>query len=248
MGKWIVCSHPKPHSQLRLLCFPHAGGSARIFHDWPELLPSTVEVCAVELPGRGKRLFETPYTSIDSLIPVLGPALVPFLDIPFACFGHSLGARIAFEVCRWLQQTVQLTPLHLWTAAARAPHLPPDRPPIHGLSNANFIVELRQYNGTPESVLKNPEMMELMLPMLKADFSLLETYQYRSDTSLTCPVTCFWGEQDEIAKQVDVAAWRKHTSKFTLEAVPGDHFFINHPMFPQRLLSQLIKLIPTAEN
>ncbi|NEZ61090.1 thioesterase II family protein [Adonisia turfae] len=245
MGKWIVCPQPKPSPKLRLLCFPHAGGSARVFYDWPELLPSAVEVCAVELPGRGKRLFETPYTDIISLLQILGPELVPFLDVPFACFGHSLGARIAFEFSRWSQQTVQLTPRHLWAAAARAPHLPPDREPIHDLPSADFILELQGYNGTPESVLKNPELMELMLPMLKADFSLLETYQYQPKAQLACPITCFWGEQDEIANHTDVAAWQQHTNIFTFEAVPGDHFFANHPMFPQRLLAKLTELIQT---
>ena len=240
-NKWVVCAHPRSHPKLRLLCFAHAGGSARVFHKWSELLPSTVEICALELPGRGRRLFETPFTDIDLLLPVLGPELLPFLDIPFACFGHSLGARVAFEVCRWLRETAQLTPQHLWAAAARAPHLPPDVPPIHGLPDADFIFKLRRYSGTPEEVLNNPELMTLMLPALKADFSLLETYQYRPAPQLACPITCFWGKQDEVAIQADVAAWQQHTDMFSLEAVPGNHFFTHDPLFPQRLLPKLTR-------
>ncbi|NEZ55853.1 thioesterase [Leptolyngbyaceae cyanobacterium CCMR0081] len=241
MNKWMVCFHPRSHPKLRLLCFPHAGGSARVFHKWSELLPSTVEVCALELPGRGKRLLETPFTNIDLLLSALGPELLPFLDVPFACFGHSLGARIAFEFCRWLQETVQLTPQHLWAAAARAPHLPPDTKPIHGLPDPDFIVELRRYSGTSEEVLNNPELMGLMLPALKADFSLLETYQYRPSAPLDCPITCFWGQWDDIAIQADVAAWQQHTNTFSLEPVPGNHFFPHDPLFPKRLLSKLMK-------
>lgn len=237
-SKWVVCSHPRSNPKLRLLCFPHAGGSARIFHTWSERLPSMVEVCAVELPGRGSRLFEIPFTSVDSLLPALGAELLPFLDIPFACFGHSLGARIAFEFCRWLREATQLTPQHFWAAGARAPHLPPDTPPIHDLPDLDFISKLRRYDGTPEEIFNNPELMTLMIPALKADFSLLETYQYRPGDQLDCPITCFWGQQDAIANQADVAAWRQHTDTFRLEAVSGHHFFTHDPLFPKRLFSK----------
>ena len=239
--KWVACFHPRSHPKLRLLCFSHAGGSARVFYKWSELLPSTVEVCALELPGRGRRLFETPFTSIDLLLPALGPELLPFLDIPFVCFGHSLGARIAFEFCRWLQKIYQLTPQHFWVAAARAPHLLSDTPPIHDLPNPDFIAELRRYSGTAEEVLNNPELMSLMLPALKADFSLLETYRYRPSVRLDCPITGFWGQQDDIANQSDVAAWQQHTNVFSLESVPGNHFFTHDPLFPKRLLSKLTR-------
>ena len=237
--KWVVCSHPRPNPKLRLLCFSHAGGAARVFHNWAELLPPTVEICAIELPGRGRRLSETPFTNIDLLLQALGPELLPILDIPFACFGHSLGAWIAFELCRWLQQNGQLTPRHLWIAAARAPHLPSEISPICDLSDSNFIVELRRGGGTSEKVLNNPELMTLMLPTLKADFSLLETYRYQPGAQLTCPITCFWGKQDARVNKADVAAWRQHTDTFTLEAIPGDHFFVHNPLFPKNLLSEL---------
>ena len=243
MSNWLVCSHLRQDPKLRLLCFPHAGGSAWFFRDWADLLPTAVEVYGIELPGRGKRILETPLTDISSLIQVLGAELFPLLDVPLAFFGHSLGARIAFELCRWLRRKVQHIPVHFWAAAARAPHLPPDTPPIHALPNPGFIIELKRYNGTPESVLNNPELMNLMLPTIKADFSLLETYKYQSEARLACPITCFWGQQDEIANQVDVAAWRGHTSEFTLKAVPGDHFFIQQPLFPKRLLPKLTELL-----
>lgn len=241
VSKWVVCSHPRSDPKLRLLCFPHAGGSARVFYDWAKLLPSTIEVCAIELPGRGRRLFETPFSNIDLLLTVLGPELLSFLDIPFACFGHSLGARIAFESCRWLHEMAQLTPQHFWVAAARAPHLPPNRPPIHALPDSDFIFELRQYSGTPDDVLNNSEIMALMLPALRADFSLLETYKYRPSNQFNFPITCFWGQQDDIAPQLDVAAWQQYTNAFSLESVSGGHFFPHESMFPQRLLSGLMK-------
>ena len=237
-SKWVVCPHPRSKPKLRLLCFPHAGGSARVFHKWSGQLPSTVEVCAIELPGRGSRLFETPFTSVDSLLPALGAELLPFLDIPFSCFGHSLGAWIAFECCRWLRKTTQQTPQHLWAAASRAPQLPPDSDPIRDLPDLEFISKLRRYGGTPEEIFSNPELMTLMIPSLKGDFSLLETYQYRPGAPLDCPITCFWGQDDAIANQTDVAAWQQHTHTFRLEAVSGHHFFPHDLLFPQRLFAE----------
>ena len=109
------------------------------------------------------------------------------------------------------------------------------------MPDLDFIIELRRYSGTPEEVLNNPEFMTLMLPALKADFALLETYQYRPGAQLDCPITCFWGEQDEIAIQADVAAWQQHTNTFNLESVPGNHFFTHDYLFPKRLLSKLTR-------
>ncbi|MEM9163675.1 MAG: alpha/beta fold hydrolase [Cyanobacteria bacterium P01_F01_bin.4] len=243
MSQWIVCPQPRSHPQLRLFCFAYAGGSAWVFRSWAEQLPVTLEVCAIELPGRGKRLSEPALTDIATLVRDLGPQLLPYLDRPFACFGHSLGALIAFELCQWLRRAVQLTPTHFWASAACAPHLLADRVPIHDLSEADFIAALRRYNGTPTSVLNNAELMALMLPTLRADFTLLETYQYQPRAPLTCPIMGLWGQQDPIVIQAEVDAWQVHTHQFSIEAIAGDHFFIQQPQFPQRLLPRLAEWI-----
>ncbi|MGB3297274.1 MAG: alpha/beta fold hydrolase [Phormidesmis sp.] len=242
MTSWLVCPQKRSRPTLRLFCFAYAGGSAWIFRPWAKQLPINIEIVAIELPGRGKRLAEPPLTNLSLLIETLGPQLLPYLDLPFAFFGHSLGALIAFELCRWLRQTVQLSPSHLYVSAARAPHLPIEPPLMHPLPTADFIDRLKHYQGTPISVLNNEELMSLVLPALRADFTLLETYQYRPENPLSCSMTGLWGQQDNIVKRANVAAWQVHTSKFELESVAGDHFFMQQPLFASKFLTKMADL------
>jgi medium-chain acyl-[acyl-carrier-protein] hydrolase len=243
MNSWLVCPQQQPRPQLRLFCFAYAGGSAWLFRHWAQQLPTAIEVCAIELPGRGKRLMEPPLISLAELIQTLGPQLLPALNLPFAFFGHSMGALIAFELCHWLRQTVQLTPAHVWVSAARAPHLSISLPLMHTLCDADFIDRLKGYQGTPASVLNNAELMGLMLPMLRADFTLLETYRHQPKAPLNCPMTGLWGQQDSLVTQAEVADWQQHTSTFKLESVVGDHFFMQQPLFVNRLLPTLNALV-----
>ncbi|MEO1634569.1 MAG: alpha/beta fold hydrolase [Cyanobacteria bacterium J06631_9] len=243
MSEWIVRPQPQQSPQLRLLCFAYAGGSAWIFRPWAKQVPSHIEVCAIELPGRGKRLTEPAMTALPALIAELGPQMLPLLNQPFAFFGHSMGALIAFELCRWLRQTVQCLPHQLWVSAARAPHQPVAPPLMHTLSKEDFIARLQQYQGTPTSVLNNPELMDLMLPVLRADFTLLETYQHLPGEPFTFPITGLWGQQDTIVTKSEVAAWQTHTYQFHLWETWGDHFFIQRPLFIKQLLPQLSEII-----
>ena len=243
MSSWIVCPYPRSQPQIRLFCFAYAGGSAWIFRTWAELLPNTVEVCAIELPGRGKRMAEPALNNLSQIIENLGPELRPYLNLPFACFGHSLGALVMFELCRWLRQSFQLTPIHLWVSAAQAPHLLAEKSPIHALPDPEFIIELQRYKGTPKNILNNAEMMALVLPILRADFSVLETYRYQPSDPFRCPIIVFWGQQDTIISQADVAAWQTHTCNFTLAAIAGEHFFIQQPSFPKKLVPKLTQLL-----
>jgi medium-chain acyl-[acyl-carrier-protein] hydrolase len=198
-------------------------------------------VCAVELPGHGRRLSEPPIAQIEILIQRLSASIQTWLDKPFVFFGHSLGALIAFELARSLQQQQFATPDLLWVSAARAPHLTSPNSPIHQLASADFIAELSRYSGTPAEVLANAELMELLLPMLRADFALLETYCYREQPPLTCPISAFWGEHDAIVSSEEVEAWHLHTNQmFSLKKVNGgDHFFIHQPSLLHYLMTQL---------
>ena len=243
MSDWLICPQRQVRAQLRLFCFAYAGGSAWIFRPWAKQLPTNIEVYAIELPGRGKRLIEPALTDLDTIIQSLGPQLLPLLDMPFAFFGHSMGALIAFELCRWLRQTVQLSPRHLWVSAARAPQLSMPPPLMHQLPEQDFINRLKQYQGTPISVLNNSELMDLMLPTLKADFTVLETYAHQPRAPFKFPITGLWGEQDNIVTQADVAAWQVHTTRFELQTIAGDHFFLQQPTFVQKLLPTFRNLI-----
>jgi medium-chain acyl-[acyl-carrier-protein] hydrolase len=223
-------SHPV---HLRLFCFPYAGGGASVFRTWAQQAPAGIEVCPVQLPGRENYLQEPPYTRLKPLVQALVPVIVPYLDRPFAFFGHSMGALISFELACRLRQQFDLKPVHLFVSGYRAPQLPRPNCSIHNLPESEFIEELRRLDGSPEDVLQNVELMELLLPVLRADFELCETYTYSQAGPLDCPLTAFGGWQDIIVGYEDLAAWREQTqASFRLQMYPGNHFFLNNTHLP----------------
>lgn len=227
-ASWII-SHSRGLEpiRLRLFCFPYAGGSAHIFDAWPGLLPSSLEVVAVQLPGRGKRFAERPYVRLASLVTDLQWAIAPLLDRPFAIFGHSMGALLAFELTRCIRRKGWKLPVQLFVSGARAPHNQPPERQLHTLSKREFVAELRQLNGTPPEILEAQELIELLLPTLYADFELLETYTYAAEAALPVPITALGGLDDPTMSPHDLSAWRAHTSEgFCAIMFPGDHFFI----------------------
>ncbi|MBD1806821.1 thioesterase [Microcoleus sp. FACHB-SPT15] len=227
-SSWVTCPKPNPQAKLRLFCFPYAGSGALSFRTWSDSLPSTVEVCPIELPGRGSRLMESPFTQLSALIPELACALRPYLDKPFAFFGHSLGGLVSFELAQQLGRHYGLSPVHLFVSGCRAPQIPTPRPPIHALPESAFMDELRRLNGTPETVLENAELMQLLLPVLRADFALLETYVYAPKPPLDCPISAFGGLQDREVSCDELEAWGEQTNAaFSLQMLPGDHFFLH---------------------
>ena len=198
------------------------------FRTWCDRIPKTVELCSVELPGRGTRLQEPLFTRLTPLVEAIAPALLPYLDKPFAFFGHSMGAMICFELTRLLRLEYNISPVHLFVSGRRAPQIPDPKPPIHALPEALFIEELRRLNGTPEAVLENRELMELLLPILRADFAIVETYTYINEPALECPITAFGGLQDREVDRENLEAWQEQTrAAFALQMFPGDHFFLN---------------------
>jgi len=226
-NSWITCPSPKPQASLRLFCFPYAGGGALSFRSWGAHLPA-VEVCPIELPGRGMRLKEAPFTRLVPLAEAVVEALLPYLDKPFAFFGHSMGALISFEVARRLRRNQTRNPVQLFVSGHRAPRWPDPDPPIHILPEAEFLGELRRLNGTPEAVLANHELMQLLLPVLRADFAVLETYCYEPTSPLECPIAAFGGLHDPDVTCEMLEAWRQETrSDFSLQMLPGDHFFLH---------------------
>lgn len=240
-SSWFGKSRADARARLRLFCFPYAGGSALIFRGWQEVLPPSVEVVPVQLPGRGARLREAPFTDLNALVGALLPVLGSRLDKPFAFFGHSMGAAIAFEAARRLRLERGAEPQHLFVSARRAPHLPDAERPLHDLPEQEFIEELRRLNGTPPEVFEHPELMQMMLPLLRADFSISETYVFEQRPSLSCPVKAFGGLRDPHVEQAGLEAWREHTAgAFNLCMFDGDHFFIN------AATQQLLRLIAGA--
>ena len=227
-SEWLTRPRPNPQARLRLFCFPYAGGNVHAFRKWPQQLPPGVEVLAAQLPGRGARMREQPYTSVTALVEELGVAVRPLLDRPFAFFGHSMGAIIAFELARLLRGEGGAAPAHLFVSGRRAPQIPDADPPTYNLPDAEFIEEVRRLNGTPPEVLEHPELMGLMLPLLRADFQVVDTYRYADGPPLGCPISAFGGLQDFDVTREQLEAWREQTtSGFVRRMFDGDHFFLH---------------------
>jgi medium-chain acyl-[acyl-carrier-protein] hydrolase len=247
---WLGWPKPNPLAQMRLFCFPYAGGSAMIYRSWPNLLISDVEVCPVHLPGRAQRLREQPFTRLSSLVQELVSAIRPFLDKPFAFFGHSMGAMIGFELARQLRLDHAPSPAQLFLSGRGAPHLAEADSPTFDLPDAEFVQYLRRLKGTPQEVLDDPELMQLMIPLLRADFAVCQTYEYKSEPPLDSPITVFGGLQDHEVRKEHLEAWREHTnSSFKLMMLPDDHFFLNsqQPLLLKILSQELFHCIrPTA--
>lgn len=224
----INCFVPKPLAKVRLFCLPYAGGRALNYRTWSNNLSENVEVCAIEIPGRGTLLRDAPFTRIKPLVETIAQNILPKLDKPFALFGHSMGALVSFELAHFLRKQYGVNPFHLFVSARRAPQITSTKPTIYSLPEAEFIAELYRLNGTSKEILENRELMELFLPILRADFEVIETYIYRKKLSLEYPLTAFGGLSDTEANIDELQAWGKQTNAtFVLKMFPGDHFFIH---------------------
>jgi surfactin synthase thioesterase subunit len=225
---WITCPQPNPHAKARLFCFAYAGGSATIFRTWADDLPATIELCPIEIPGRGKQIKSPPYTKIQPLVQAIATNIIPYLDKPYAFIGYSMGSLISFELSRILRSKYNFYPLHLFVAAHQAPQLSTEKPPISQLPDTDFLAKISQFNGTPQEVLQNADLMQIFLPIIRADFTVLESYIYTPQPPLDCPITAFGGLQDPRVSSTAIAAWEKQTvAPFSLRMIDGDHFFIN---------------------
>ncbi|MFD0319167.1 thioesterase II family protein [Streptomyces flavalbus] len=221
---------------MRLFCLPYAGGSApRVYRGWTALLPDSVDVRPLELPGRGARMAQTPCTSVDALVDDLVPTVLAALDGgPYALFGHSLGGLLAFELARRLEHVHGRPPAHLLVSAFEAPDAPTEPDRDHLLPDDAFRARLRELAGTPQEVLDNDDLMDLLIPVLRADFTASNTYRLTSPwLTLTCPLTVFGGLDDPEAPPHTLRAWRHRTSgHFRLHLLPGDHFFLHTESVP----------------
>lgn len=227
--RWIKVFEPRAGASLRLFCFPYAGGGASVYRLWPRGLPPDVEVLGVQPPGRESRWRDSPFLHVAPMADDAVEGLTPYLDRPFAFFGHSMGAILAFEVARRLIRGGREAPCHLVVSGRPAPSVPESHPPIHDLPRDEFIDQIRRYSGTPEEVLQNDELMALIEPLLRADFAVSESYEHVSDgAELTVPITAIGGSRDEDVPVDALDPWRDETSgAFVKHVVEGGHFFVN---------------------
>lgn len=232
---WLICPPGGPR-RLRLYCFPYSGGNAVSFVPWQRVIHPAIEVCAIQLPGRGARFREQPYTSFPALIQALGEMLQAQSQAhpgPFAFYGHSLGSLIAFELARHCRRHGLPMPQHLIVSGCNAPPLRGKSKRLHELPDNDLIEKLRDYNGTPLEVLENRELMRLLLPSIRADFALGADYHYEPAEPLPIPLTALSGKDDKHVQAEEFSGWRKETSAAYREHwFEGDHFFINEQRRP----------------
>jgi medium-chain acyl-[acyl-carrier-protein] hydrolase len=228
MSVWLPRYGPRATARLRLFCFPYSGGNSFIFRNWQARLPQAVELCAVQLPGRAARLKEQPFSHLKPLVEAVAAAISPAFDKPFAFFGHSMGALISFELARFLRRRQMPQPVHLFVSGRRGPQVPDTDPPFHDMPEPEFIKELRRLNGTPGELFEHEELMQVFIPLLRADFSVCQTYVYTPEPPLDCSITAYGGAADPEIRDERLQAWREQTTAlYHARIFPGDHFFLN---------------------
>jgi len=230
MNKIIKVFKTNANSVCRLFCFPFAGGSASFFRDWQNISEQNgIELCAIQMPGREDRIGEGLFTDVDKAVTEIVEAMIDFQDKPYAFFGHSMGTLISFEVTRKLRLLNMRQPDILFVSSGKAPHIQPRRM-LHKLSDECFLLKINELGGIPDIILENQDLINLYLPILRADFKMIETYQYTDSQPLDINIVAYGGRLDREVRYQDIAAWEGYSVKpFSIHVYEGDHFYLrNH--------------------
>jgi medium-chain acyl-[acyl-carrier-protein] hydrolase len=226
MSEWFIrCRKPRA-ARVAVVCFDCAGGAGTRFSAWNEYAPADIEFVGIQLPGHGARFRSDSISALAQLVEAAGAEIVPGLRQPFACFGHSFGSLLAFELCRWLRRRNLPTPLLLSVASRRAPQLPLNHQPQHRLTDDRLTDALYRYGGLHPSIREDASLMRLLLPAIRTDLAMNETYQYCAEPPLACPVLGLLGQADTACNEAQMQAWQVQTSQRFESHVLGDgHFF-----------------------
>lgn len=242
-NEWLVCRQSKPHAGIRLFCLPFAGGGASAFNAWWQAMPASVDLRVAQLPGREARFKQTLITDFRIMVDRLADAFEKHVDLPYAIFGYSMGALLGFEVVRELRRRGAPAPAQLMVAAKSAPQQPARTPALSHLPRQQFIDGVRRYFEPPQEGWTIAELVEIVLPILRADLTMCDTYRYRPEAPLGCSIVALCGDRDLSVPVDDVSAWREQTTgHFEMSTFQGGHFFINdHLAEVQRKVLSLLE-------
>lgn len=247
-NRWLRPFSSTDNAACVLVCFPWSGGNAYEFKPWAQKLPSWISLAAIQYPGRSDRCDEPLESSLSDLVLALIPHLAPMFTKPIALLGHSLGSLVAYEAARMLVQEHGKSPIHLFVSGREAPHLPDDDP-IQHLSEPDFIAKLIQFQGLPEAILNEPELRDFILPIIRNDVTMGETYVHEPSPPLAVPISAGYALQDTVTSE-KIHAWQKHTSKaFTYREYAGSHFFFkeNPTPFLEHICTDLKRSLLTTD-
>jgi surfactin synthase thioesterase subunit len=245
---WARRYQPAPEAATRLVCFPHAGGSATFYYPVAQSLAPAIDVLAIQYPGRQDRHTEPAVDSVHTLADLVVEELVGWADRPLTLFGHSMGAMLAFEVANRLQRR-GITPLGLFASGRRAPSTYRDEQ-VHRADDDGLIADMKRLSGTDEQVFANEDIMRMILPAVRSDYRAVETYRHRPGPPLECPITALTGDSDPQVTLGEVQAWAEHTAgRFRLRTFTGGHFFLNaHAPQVIREIADFVRAASPAET
>ncbi|GGS85392.1 thioesterase [Planobispora rosea] len=241
---WLRCPRPRPRAVARLICFAHAGGSATAYREWPALLPESVELHAVQLPGRADRFNEPFPESLQALVEEVAAELAPLLDRRVALFGHSMGGLVAYEVTRLLEER-GTGPVRLFVSGCTAPHERRLDRRVSEYDDDRLAAELVRLGGTESEIFAHPAMREIVLPYVRGDFRLIEHHRSRPGPPLRTPVSALVGEADPVVTAAQAKAWEACTvSDFSLTVFPGDHFYLQQ--LREQVVTEVVQRVGVA--
>ncbi len=238
--RWFLCPRSNPKAKLRIFCLHYAGGGASMYHSWKNTFTDDVELRLVQLPGRESRFSEPRPQNLSVLVKNMADMLKPYMDKPFVFFGYSMGALLAFEISRELRRRGNPQPIHLFLAAATAPHTPDVYPPLAHLPQEEFIEQVKYFFQPPEEAWKHQELLDLFLPILRDDMAIIENHKHIKEEPLDYSIDALVGLSDRGAPIENVQAWSEYTTaKFQLTSFEGGHFFLEN---------ESIKLLEKVQN
>lgn len=241
-NRWYKKFRETPNCKIRMVCFPHAGGSAQDYRKWVEYLPADTDLLAAQMPGRAERMQEKLCSDFDELISNFLQELAPFLDKPYFLLGHSLGASLAFEIAKGARRLGYRMPNRLIVIGRSGPNIP--EPNIkYNLPDDKFIDYLKSQSGTNEKILEDREIFNFFLPIIRNDLKLADTYSnyYRKETPLNCPINVFWGKNEADLEKIMIEDWQNETSsQFTKDQFEGNHFFLHEQQ--EKVINRIFEL------